>query len=63
MLKQSAYRRALLYAFLATALYALNAPLSKLIMGEDAVAPSMMAGLLYLGAGIGMTAVWAFRRG
>jgi len=63
MLKQSAYRRALLYAFLAAALYALNAPLSKLIMGEDAVAPSMMAGFLYLGAGIGMSAVWGIQKG
>ena len=39
-------------AILAAALYALNAPLSKLLLAE--VPPSMMAAFLYLGAGLGM---------
>ncbi len=40
------------YAFLAAALYALNVPLSKLLLRY--VSPTMMAALLYLGAGIGI---------
>lgn len=43
---------AVLYAVLAAALYALNVPFSKLLMPH--AAPTMMAGLLYLGAGIGL---------
>ena len=43
--------RAVFYAVLAAGLYALNAPLSKLL---QSVPPTMMAGFLYLGAGIGM---------
>lgn len=39
-------------AVLAAALYALNAPLSKLFL--ESVPPAMMASLLYLGAGAGM---------
>ena len=45
----------ILLAMLAAALYALNSPLSKLLL--DFVPPVIMAGLLYLGAGIGMGAV------
>ena len=44
--------RAVFYAVLAAGLYALNAPLSKLLL--QSVPPTMMAGFLYLGAGIGM---------
>lgn len=40
------------YAILAAALYAVNVPLSKLLL--DHIAPTMTAALLYLGAGIGM---------
>ena len=40
------------YAFLAAALYALNAPLSKTLLRF--VSPTMMAAFLYLGAGIGI---------
>ena len=43
---------AILWAILAAALYALNSPFSKLLLEQ--VAPTMMASLLYLGAGIGM---------
>ena len=45
-------RTAIGAALLAAALYALNAPLSKLLLAD--VPPSMMAALLYLGAGVGM---------
>ena len=48
-------RSAVLWAVLAAALYALNAPVSKLLLGS--VPPTMMAALLYLGAGVGLSAV------
>ena len=44
--------RGVLCAVLAAAFYALNAPLSKLLLVR--VAPAMMAAFLYLGAGLGM---------
>ena len=40
------------YAILAAALYAINIPLSKILLG--AVEPTMMAAFLYLGAGAGL---------
>ncbi len=43
---------AMLLALLAAGLYALNVPLSKLLLGG--ISPSILAGLLYLGAGIGV---------
>ena len=43
---------AVFYAFLAALLYAMNIPLSKLLLSK--VEPAMMAALLYLGAGIGL---------
>ena len=54
-------RTAVFWAILAAALYALNAPLSKLLLGS--VPPTMMAALLYLGAGMGLTAVRLVQRG
>ena len=45
-------RKAIFFAILAAALYALNAPVSKLLLRN--APPTMMAGFLYLGAGIGM---------
>ena len=47
-------RRGVACAILAAAFYALNSPLSKLLLGD--VAPTMMAAFLYLGAGLGMAA-------
>ena len=43
---------AMLYAILAAALYAINVPLSKLLLNY--VEPTMMASFLYLGAGLGL---------
>ena len=40
------------FAILAAALYAVNIPLSKVLL--DFVQPTMMAAFLYLGAGIGL---------
>lgn len=45
-------KKSIFYAVLAAALYAINAPVSKLLLIE--IPSTMMAGLLYLGAGIGM---------
>ena len=42
----------IVWAILAAALYAVNAPVSKLLLQE--ATPTMMAAMLYLGAGIGM---------
>lgn len=52
--------RAIGCAILAAALYALNAPLSKLLLGR--VEAAMMAALLYLGAGAGVALMGAIRR-
>ena len=43
---------ATVYAILAAALYAINVPLSKVLLNY--VDPTMMASFLYLGAGIGL---------
>lgn len=48
------------FAVLAAALYALNSPLSKLLLLS--VPQTMMAALLYLGAGAGMLALGTVRR-
>lgn len=45
-------KKAVFFAILAAALYALNSPFSKLLLQD--VPPTMMAGFLYLGAGLGM---------
>ena len=47
---------AIALAILAAALYAINSPLSKLLLQH--VAPTMMAAFLYLGAGLGL-AMWS----
>lgn len=47
-------KSAVVIAILAAALYAINVPLSKRLM--DHVSPTMLAGLLYLGAGVGIGA-------
>lgn len=47
-------------AILAASLYALNAPFSKLLL--DYIPPTLMAGFLYIGAGLGMAAIGLFRK-
>jgi drug/metabolite transporter (DMT)-like permease len=44
--------RSQFYAILAAALYAVNVPLSKLLL--DHIGPTMLAAFLYLGAGVGL---------
>jgi len=53
-------RTAIGAALLAAALYALNAPLSKLLLTD--VPPTMMAAFLYLGAGAGMLLLGLVRK-
>ena len=48
-------QRGIAFAILAAAFYALNSPLSKLLMNK--ISPAMMAAFLYLGAGFGMLAL------
>ena len=48
------------FALLAAALYAINIPLSKLLLQQ--VAPTMMAAFLYLGAGFGLL-IWGLLTG
>lgn len=50
----------IMLAILAAALYALNAPLSKILL--DYLPPTLTAGFLYIGAGLGMGAVAVIRR-
>ena len=51
---------ATILAILAAALYAINIPLSKLLLGQ--VEPTMMAAFLYLGAGVGLW-LWGLATG
>ena len=59
MVNKRQTKKAIAYAILAAALYALNAPGSKLLLQN--VSPTMMAGFLYLGAGIGMALMGLLR--
>ena len=49
---------AILYAFLAAVFYAVNMPMSKLLLQK--IEPTFMASFLYLGAGIGIGLVYLF---
>ncbi len=53
-------RNGIALAILAAALYALNAPFSKLLL--DHMPPTIMAGLLYIGAGLGMAFIALVRK-
>ena len=53
-------KKGILFAILAAALYSVNAPLSKLLL--DVMPSTLMAGFLYLGAGLGMGVVALLRR-
>ena len=51
---------ATIFAILAAALYAINIPLSKILLQQ--VSPTMMAAFLYLGAGLGLFIYHCFTR-
>jgi drug/metabolite transporter (DMT)-like permease len=50
----------ILLALLSAALFGASTPLAKILLGS--VSPWLMAGLLYLGAGVGLASLVAFRR-
>jgi|JI10StandDraft_1071094.scaffolds.fasta_scaffold199222_2 drug/metabolite transporter (DMT)-like permease len=52
-------RRGALYGLAAAALFGLSAPVAKRLLGE--VGPQVLAGLLYLGAGVGLS-LWKWLR-
>jgi len=52
--------KSVFYALLAALFYALNAPVSKYLLIE--IPPTLMAGFLYLGAGIGIGILSIFRK-
>lgn len=54
------YKTGIFLAILAAALYALNAPLSKILL--DYLPSTLTAGFLYIGAGLGMGAVALMRK-
>lgn len=60
MNSQAQTKKGIVPAILAAALYALNAPASKILL--DYVPPTLTAGFLYIGAGLGMIAIALFRR-
>lgn len=53
-------KRGILFAILAATLYAINSPLSKIML--NFMSPTLMAGFLYLGAGLGMGAIALVRK-
>jgi drug/metabolite transporter (DMT)-like permease len=54
-------RKYIIYAILAAAFYALSTPISKFFLNNE-FSPTMLAGLLYIGAGFGMLVVSAIRK-
>ena len=53
-------RKGIMMAILAAVLYAVSSPFSKILLNE--MPPTLMAGFLYLGAGIGMSLIAISRR-
>lgn len=53
-------KKGIAFAILAAALYALNAPFSKILL--DFMPPTLMAGFLYIGAGTGMIIIAFLRK-
>lgn len=53
-------KKGIIFAVLAAALYAINAPFSKVLL--DFIPPTLMAGFLYIGAGIGMVLIEIIRK-
>lgn len=52
--------KGIMLALIAATLYALNAPFSKILLGY--MPPTLMAGFLYIGAGIGMGIIASLRK-
>lgn len=60
MNKKNSGKISIIFAILAAALYAINAPASKVVLNR--LSPIMMAGYLYLGAGLGMLILGFLRK-
>ena len=54
-------RRGIAVALLAAVLFGSSAPFAKLLLRD--ASPQLLAGLLYLGSGLGLALVWLLRRG
>ncbi len=54
--------RSILLAIAAAVLYALSSPISKLLLRDGDIPPTMLAGLLYIGAGAGMLITYLISR-
>ena len=59
-MKTASVKGGILLAVLAAALYAINAPLSKILL--EYMPPTLMAGFLYIGAGAGMGVIAIIRK-
>ena len=59
-MKKNSIGAGILLAILAAALYAINAPFSKILL--DYMPSTLMAGFLYLGAGLGMVVIAGIRK-
>ena len=60
-MKNDSVKKGVFFALLSALLYALSVPFSKVLL--EFVPSTMMAGLLYIGAGLGMGVVAIFRKG
>ena len=49
-----------MFALLAAVLFGISAPLAKVLL--EGAAPQLLAGLLYVGSGVGLAVVWLIRR-
>lgn len=59
--ESTAHSKGILQAIGAAVLFGASTPLSKLLLGQ--LEPVLLAGLLYMGTGIGLTLWWGLRRG
>ena len=53
-------KKGIVFAILAAALYAINAPFSKILL--NFIPPTLLAGFLYVGAGVGMVVIAVIRK-
>lgn len=59
-MKNTSVKKGIVLAIIAAAFYAINAPVSKVLL--DYMPPTLMAGFLYIGAGVGMVVIAILRK-
>lgn len=59
-MKELSTKKGIIFAILAAAFYAINSPLGKLLLNY--MPPTLMAGFLYIGAGLGMLIIALLRK-